>query len=97
MSRKSKLSSWNIVKIGSPLKITRSLTYPSSSSYTLGPPLTKRLSSPSFDGVVVPVPAVVGVKELLEPLEELKVVLELRLHQLVNLNALKEIRFLRDD
>ena len=86
------------MKIGSPLKIKRSLTYPaSSSSYTLGPPLPKGLPSPSFDGIIVPVPAVVGVKELLEPLEELKVVLELRLHQLVNLNALKEIRFLRDD
>ena len=71
-----------------------SLTYPAP-SYTLGPPLSKRLPSPSFHGVVVPVATVVGVKELLEPLEELKVVLELCLHQLVNLNTLKDARINR--
>ena len=71
------------------------LTYPASSSYALGPPLSKSLPSPSFHGVVVAVPAVVGVKELLEPLQELKVVLELGLHQLVNLNTLKDARINR--
>ena len=73
------------------LKVLSNVTYPAS-SYTLGSPLTQGLPSPSFHGVVVSVPAVVGVKELLEPLQELKVVLELGLHQLVNLNTLKDIR-----
>ena len=71
------------------LKVLSNVTYPAS-SYTLGSPLTQGLPSPSFHGVVVSVPAVVGVKELLEPLQELKVVLELGLHQLVNLDALKD-------
>ena len=63
-------------------------TYPTS-SYTLGPPLPKRLTPTSLHRVVVAVAAVVRVKELLEPLQELEVVLELRLHQLVDLDALK--------
>ena len=71
-------------------KIDKWKTYPSP-SYTFGSALPKRLPSPSFDRVVVAVSTVVGVKELLEPLQELKVVLELCLHQLVHLNALKDI------
>ena len=72
------------------------VTYPAP-SYTLWPSLTQGLPSPSFHGVVVTVPAVVGVKELLEPLQELKVVLELGLHQLVNLNTLKKTPGLLED
>ena len=63
--------------------------YPAS-SYTLWPPLPKRLTPTSLHRVVVAVAAVVRVKELLEPLQKLKVVLELGLHQLVNLDALKD-------
>ena len=63
-------------------------THPAS-PYTLRPPLPKGLTTTSLHRVVVTVAAVVRVKELLEPLQELEVVLELRLHQLVDLDALK--------
>ena len=74
-------------KLNEILEIKKS-TYPTS-PYTLWPPLPKRLTPTSLHRVVVAVAAVVRVKELLEPLQELEVVLELRLHQLVDLDALK--------
>ena len=54
----------------------------------LRPSLSECLVAPRLHRVVVLAAGVVGVEELLEPLEELEVVLELGLHQLVHLNTL---------
>ena len=51
--------------------------------------MSEGLPSASFHGVVIPVATVVCVKELLEPLEELKVVLELLFGQLVHIDCLR--------
>ena len=59
------------------------------SSDTLWPPLSELLAPPRPHRVVVTVAGVVGVEELLEPLQELKVVLELCLDQLVHLHRLE--------